>query len=192
MRPRISGDGAAMTLVRPGPSPAPLVADEMRPPSLSAASYVPGRFEELGSNTGFLLALLGQEAMRRLRDALTDHDLKPRQFQILDLLADRGPIGQRELGDILGIQHSVLVTFLNPLEADGHISRDRDPADRRRHVVSITPSGIELLHAAAAAQRAVEDTLLAGLTDAQHAQFSELLTTIRNNVAEPTDEDCEP
>jgi hypothetical protein len=37
----------------------------------------------------------------------------------------------------------------------------------------------------------VEDTLLAGLTDAQRAQFSELLNTIRNNVAEPTDEDCE-
>ena len=43
MRPRISGDGADMTLVRPGPSPAALVADETRPPSLSAASYVPGR-----------------------------------------------------------------------------------------------------------------------------------------------------
>ena len=66
--------------------------------------------EELGSSAGFLLALLGQEAMRRLRDALTTHDLKPRQFQILDLLADRGPIGQRELGETMAIDHSILVT----------------------------------------------------------------------------------
>jgi DNA-binding MarR family transcriptional regulator len=132
------------------------------------------------------LALLGNDAMRRLRGALTDHGLKPRQFQTLDFLEDCGPIGQRELGDILGIHHSVLVTFLNPLEADGYISRARDAADRRRHVVSITPAGTALLHHAAAAQRAVEDALFAGLTKAEHAQLRELLTTIRNNVTNAT------
>ena len=45
-----------------------------------------------------MLALLGHEAMRRLRVAHTAHDLKPRQFQILGLLHDQGPLGQRELG----------------------------------------------------------------------------------------------
>lgn len=147
--------------------------------------------ERLNESALMALALLGHDAMRRLRGALTDHGLKPRQFQTLDLLEDRGPIGQRELGDILGIHHSVLVTFLNPLEADRYISRDRDPADRRRHVVSITRSGIALLHAAAAAQRAVEDTLFAGLTEAQLAQFRKLLATIRSNVTKKADEVCE-
>jgi DNA-binding MarR family transcriptional regulator len=146
---------------------------------------------KLNESALMALALLGHDAMRRLRGALTDHGLKPRQFQTLDLLGDRGPIGQRELGDILGIHHSVLVTFLNPLEANGYISRDRDPADRRRHVVSITPSGIALLHAATAAQRAVEDTLFAGLTEAQHSEFRKLLATIRNNTTKATDGDCE-
>jgi DNA-binding MarR family transcriptional regulator len=192
MRPRISGDGAAMTLVRPGPSPAPLVADEMRPPSLSAASYVPGRFEELGSNTGFLLALLGQEAMRRLRDALTDHDLKPRQFQILDLLADRGPIGQRELGEIMAIDHSILVTMLNPLEADGLIERKRSGTDRRRHVVSVTPAGKRRLATATQAQREAENALFAGLTDQQRDQLRSLLIALRDSShTEPAaDDDC--
>jgi DNA-binding MarR family transcriptional regulator len=192
MRPRISGDGAAMTLVRPGPSPAPLVADEMRAPSLSAASYVPGRFEELGSNTGFLLALLGQEAMRRLRDALTDHDLKPRQFQILDLLADRGPIGQRELGEIMAIDHSILVTMLNPLEADGLIERKRSGTDRRRHVVSVTPAGKRRLATATQAQREAENALFAGLTDQQRDQLRSLLIALRDSShTEPAaDDDC--
>ncbi len=147
--------------------------------------------EQLNESALLTLALLGNDAMRRLRGALTDHGLKPRQFQTLDLLEDRGPISQRELGDILGIHHSVLVTFLNPLEADGYISRDRDAADRRRHVVSITPSGTALLHDAAAAQRAVENALFAGLTQAQHAQFRRLLTTVRNNVTKATGEGYE-
>jgi DNA-binding MarR family transcriptional regulator len=148
-------------------------------------------FGQLNESALMTLALLGNDAMRRLRGALTDHGLKPRQFQTLDLLGDRGPIGQRELGDILGIHHSVLVTFLNPLEADGYISRDRDAGDRRRHVVSITPSGTALLHDAAAAQRAVEDALFAGLTEAQLVQFRKLLTTVRGNAAKATGEGCE-
>src|SRR5713101_8152607 len=138
--------------------------------------------EELGSSTGFLLALLGQETMRRLRDALTAHDLKPRQFQILDLLVDRGPIGQRELGDLMTIHHRILVTMLNPLEADGLIERKRSGTDRRRHDVSVTPAGKRRLVSAARAQREAEDVLFAGLTEQQRDQFRELLTALRETI----------
>ena len=148
--------------------------------------------EELGSSTGFLLALLGQETMRRLRDALTAHDLKPRQFQILDLLVDRGPIGQRELGDIMTIHHSILVTMLNPLEADGLIERKRSGTDRRRHDVSVTPAGKRRLISAARAQREAEDVLFAGLTEQQRDQFRKLLTALRETIdTESADGDCE-
>jgi DNA-binding MarR family transcriptional regulator len=147
--------------------------------------------EELGSSNGFLLALLGQDAMRRLRDALTAHDLKPRQFQILDLLADNGPIGQRELGETMAIDHSILVTMLNPLEADGLIERKRSGTDRRRHVVTVTPAGKRHLAKAAQAQREAEDALFAGLTEQQREQLRELLIALRDaNRIEPAGDDC--
>jgi DNA-binding MarR family transcriptional regulator len=143
-------------------------------------------FKELGSSTGFMLALMGQEAIRRLRDALTAHDLKPRQFQILDLLADRGPVGQRELGETMTIDHSILVTMLNPLEAAGLIKRKRSGTDRRRHVVTITPSGKRRLTNAAQAQREAENALFASLTEQQCNQLRDLLTTLRDaNNTEP-------
>jgi DNA-binding MarR family transcriptional regulator len=139
--------------------------------------------EELGSTNGFLLALLGQEAMRRLRDALTAHDL----------LADRGPIGQRELGETMAIDHSILVTMLNPLEADGLIERKRSGTDRRRHDVTVTPAGKRRLADAAQAQREAEDTLFAGLTEPQRDQLRELLIALRdaNRPEPPADDDCE-
>ena len=148
--------------------------------------------EELGSSAGLLLASLGQDAMRRLRDALTAHDLKPRQFQILDLLADRGPIGQRELGDTIAIDHSILVTMLNPLEADGLIERKRSDTDRRRHDVTVTPAGKRRLANAAQAQREAEDALFAGLTEQQRDQLRELLIALRDATrpAPPADDDC--
>ena len=155
----------------------------------STAPRIGGRvFEEFGSSTGFLLALLGQEAMRLLRDALTAHDLKPRQFQILDLLADRGPIGQRELGEVMAIDHSILVTMLNPLEADGLIERKRSCTDRRRHVVTITAAGKRRLASAAQAQLEAEDALFAALTGQQRNQLQELLITLRDTTqTEPDD-----
>ena len=72
--------------------------------------------EECRSSPGLLLALLGQVAMRRLREAHTAHNLKPRQFQLLGLLHDHGAMGHRELGQIMGVDPSILVTLLNPLE----------------------------------------------------------------------------
>jgi DNA-binding MarR family transcriptional regulator len=148
--------------------------------------------EALGSSTGFMLALMGQDAIRRLRDALTAHDLKPRQFQILDLLADRGPVGQRELGETMAIDHSILVTMLNPLEASGLIKRKRSGTDRRRHVVTITPAGKRRLTSAAQAQREAEDTLFASLTQPQRNQLRHLLIALRDaNGTQPAgDDDC--
>jgi DNA-binding MarR family transcriptional regulator len=158
----------------------------------STAPPIEGReLKELGSSPGFLLALLGQQTTRRLRDALTAHDLKPRQFLILDLLAERGPIGQREFGETMAIDHSILVTMLNPLEADGLIERKRSGTDRRRHVVTITPAGKRRLAGAAQAQREAEDELFAGLTEQQRDQLRDLLIVLRDtNGAEPADPDA--
>src|SRR4051812_41782244 len=97
--------------------------------------------DEHRSSPGLLLALLGHEAMRRLRAAHTAHGLKPRQFQILGLLHDHGGLAQRELVQTMGVDPSILVTLLNPLEAAGLVTRERDPDDRRRHLVALTAAG---------------------------------------------------
>src|SRR3954454_10271972 len=86
-----------------------------------------GILDEHRSSPGLLLALLGHEAMRRLRAAHTAHNLKPRQFQILGLLHDHGALAQRDLMHTMDVDPSILVTLLNPLEADGLVTRERDP-----------------------------------------------------------------
>jgi DNA-binding MarR family transcriptional regulator len=142
-----------------------------------------GLVEERASSEGLLLALLGQHAMRRLRAAHTEHDLSPRQFHLLGLLHDHGAMAQRDLSSRMDVDPSILVTLLNPLEAEGYLSRERDTADRRRHVVSITPAGEQQLVRAAQAQRNAEDELFARFTDAQRSQLRDLLLTLRDQLA---------
>jgi DNA-binding MarR family transcriptional regulator len=145
--------------------------------------------EERATSEGLLLALVGQHAMRRLRATHTEHDLSPRQFHLLGLLHDRGPLTQRELGALMDVDPSVLVGLLNPLEASGYLSRERDAGDRRRHVVILARRGERKLERAAQAQRDVEDQLFASLTDAQRAELRATLLVLHEQF-NPGDHAC--
>src|SRR5215210_727684 len=146
--------------------------------------------DEHRSRPGLLLALLGQEAMRRLRAAHTAHNLKPRQFQVLGLLHDHGGLAQRELMQEMDVDPSILVTLLNPLEADGLVARQRDPADRRRHLVTLTRAGERALVSASRAQKETEDALFAPLDDEQREQLGALLVSLRDGLAADADGAC--
>jgi DNA-binding MarR family transcriptional regulator len=139
--------------------------------------------DEHRSSPGLLLALLGHEAMRRLRAAHEAHNLKPRQFQILGLLHDHGGLAQRDLMKAMGVDPSILVTLLNPLEADGLVARERDPDDRRRHLVTLTAAGERQLASASRAQKETEDAIFASLDDDQREHLRNALITLRDGLA---------
>ena len=82
----------------------------------------------------------------------------------------------------MNVDPSILVTLLNPLEADGYLSRKRDPVDRRRHEVTLTPTGEQQLDRAARAQRDAEDDLFASLTATQRGQLRALLLVLREQL----------
>jgi DNA-binding MarR family transcriptional regulator len=149
-----------------------------------------GVLDECRSSPGLLLALLGHVAMRRLREVHTSHGLTPRQFQLLGALHDHGAFSQRELGVAMGTDPSILVTMLNPLELAGLISRDRDPEDRRCHVVTLTPAGRKQLIRALRAQREAEDDLFAGLDRDQREELRLLLIALQDSLAERNEAAC--
>jgi DNA-binding MarR family transcriptional regulator len=159
------------------------VSDLTSRPATEKVGSANGLIEERATSEGLLLALIGQQAMRRLRAAHTEHKLSPRQFHLLGLLHDRGALTQRELGTLMDVDPSILVTLLNPLEGDGYLSRERAENDRRRHVVTITRRGEQQLERAAQAQRDAEDKILAGLTTTQRAQLRQLLLILREHLS---------
>jgi DNA-binding MarR family transcriptional regulator len=162
----------------------------MTPPADSTTTGSPSVLDEHRTSPGLLLALLGQEAMRRLRAAHTAHNLKPRQFQILGLLHDHGGLAQRDLVETMDMAPSMLVTLLNPLEADGLVSRERDPADRRRHLVTLTPAGAKQLAGASRAQKDTEDALFASLDDNQREHLRRLLLALSEGLAANPNSAC--
>ena len=146
--------------------------------------------EETLDSAPFLLALLGEAVMARLRTAHAALDLSPRRFHLLLLLHDNGPMSQADLHQAMGIDPSALVQLLNPLEEMSLIARRREPSDRRRHVVSLTEAGRLRLAEAAEAQQELEDELLRALSDEQRRQLVALLISVRGGLAE--EPPCDP
>ncbi len=146
--------------------------------------------DSAGSRTGIALTVLGEGFSRHIRQVLAEHDLKPRQLRILDLLHDRGPIGQRELAELMGVDHSVLVGLLNPLEAARLVKRERDTIDRRRHVVTIATAGRRRLAQADQAFRDAEDAFFAPLSVDEREQLHALLSRLREAAGAAVDGDC--
>ena len=58
----------------------------------------------------------------------------------LDAL-DAGPLTQRQLAAVGRVEEQTMGRVIHRLERTGHVERRRDPADRRRRVVSLTDSG---------------------------------------------------
>ncbi|SDJ75757.1 MarR family winged helix-turn-helix transcriptional regulator [Streptomyces indicus] len=129
----------------------------------------------------FLLAYHGGITDGLIRKAVATAGLSPRHVATLQLLAD-GPVSQKALIEGLGVDPSVLVALLNGLEKDELVERRRDPADRRRHIVEITPEGTARLRKADAALDMVERELFADLSERELATLRGLLDRLRTSA----------
>jgi DNA-binding MarR family transcriptional regulator len=112
---------------------------------------------------GLALAYAGQIVGMRIQEALRAHGLKNNHAHVLMVLADQGATGQQALIQTLGVDPSMLVAMLNDLENAGLAERRRDPADRRRHIVEISPRGTQLVTDVYASIASVEAQLFAPL-----------------------------
>jgi DNA-binding MarR family transcriptional regulator len=139
----------------------------------------------------FLLARLGRIAARQLDDYLAVTGLKRPHAAVLMELRNFGPLSQQALGERLHIDPSNLVAFLNALEDDGLLVRRRDPADRRRHIVEITPEGSARIPVCDEPLDQLEDQLFAGLSADERDRLRDLLerTVAEMSIEEPPLED---
>ena len=107
-----------------------------------------------------LVTRLARRVYRRSPEAVLGMSLKG--FAILSHLREIESTSQQALGDMLCVDANTLVLLLNELEAAGHAVRERDPSDRRRHIVQLTPVGRVALRKAEAGMESVEVPVRAG------------------------------
>jgi MarR family transcriptional regulator, temperature-dependent positive regulator of motility len=120
-----------------------------------------------------LLTRLSRLVYRRATEDVIGVRLK--QFIALDYLREQGCTGQQVFGQALMLDPNNCVILLNDLEEDGYIERRRDPTDRRRHLVEMTPAGIRALERAEVKLETVEDQVIGNLNAAERSALRDLL-----------------
>jgi len=113
----------------------------------------------------------------RLAAALLPLGVEVRDFGVLTLLA-RGPLSQRQLIDVLGVDKSTMVRVVDDLERQGLVERRRDPHDRRAYAVGLTEAGRQRLDAAQAAARDLGAQLFGWLSDRDRRRLHATLQRI--------------
>jgi MarR family transcriptional regulator, lower aerobic nicotinate degradation pathway regulator len=135
----------------------------------------PDRVRRLPS---WLTGQLAAASAALVADAVGAEGLRRQHFTVLSALAERGAASQAELGRRLLMDRSDMHALLSELERDGLVARVRDPSDRRRMLVDLTPAGARTLKRLDSRIQAAQDAFVAPLSAADRRVLQRLLTRL--------------
>jgi DNA-binding MarR family transcriptional regulator len=139
---------------------------------------------ELVASTSFLLKRLGFAAKERAMAAYEETGLHPYHHAVMLVLDEGTRDTQGSIADALGYDRGQLVGLLDELEEQGLVERKRDPNDRRRHLVRLTPEGKKSLRRLRALAGRLDDEFLTPLSDDERQALHGLLLRLAE-VHEP-------
>ena len=132
---------------------------------------------------GLHLTRVARTVSRAFDDTLAEAGGSLPVWLVLISLKGRQLASQRELAEAVGIQGATLTHHLDTMESAGLVTRRRDPANRRLHLVELTPAGDALFLRLREAATAFDRRLRAGLSEGDAGQLEALLTRLRDNVS---------
>ncbi len=137
----------------------------------------------LARNTGYLLSRVGRVTTRHFAKRMETLGLTPRMWGALNVLDAESPLSQQELGRLIGMDPSSMVSTLDELERQGLVERRPHPSDRRAYALYMTDDGRDALTRGRELARGAQAELLAPLSAEERTILHDLLL----RLAERTD-----
>lgn len=110
--------------------------------------------------------------------ALAPWELSPQRYSALTIIARNPGLKQTELGRIIGIARSGVVTVTNALEALGYVERADSAQDKRAFALRLTRRGAQALSKIEQAVHQHDERIAARLTADEKATLLRLLARI--------------
>ena len=147
----------------------------MKGAKITQMASTPHSDTEVAEFAGQLFFRLWRASHTRTAAALESIGLTPASFGLLNILGAREGAIQQELGSVMGVDPSTMVSLIDGLESAGLAKRRPCPTDRRAREVTITPKGRRLLARGRRMALQVEDEVLRGLTAGERRELLGLL-----------------
>ena len=135
------------------------------------------------SPIGLRLARSAKSVSRAFDDALAEAGGSLPVWLVLSSLKSQRPGNQRALADAVGIKEATLTHHLNAMDAQGLITRRRDPANRRVHLVELTETGEAAFGRLRNAAIAFDQRLRRGISREDLAALEDLLGRLERNAS---------
>ena len=84
---------------------------------------------------------------RHVKDPASGDRVSAHQASILDHLDEVDPVSMTDLAGHMGVTVATMSLAIDRLEGKRYVRRDRDPQDRRRVLLRVTPEGVRLREA---------------------------------------------
>ena len=132
----------------------------------------------LADRIGFRLHTTSEEVTALVDAALAQLGLKGVQYGLLALLEEQEGLSQQQAAARILVDRTTMVALVDELERQGRVQRRQDPADRRRHALSLTAGGREVVRRAHAVVTEAETRFLAPLRPEERRTLQGLLTRL--------------
>jgi MarR family transcriptional regulator, transcriptional regulator for hemolysin len=131
---------------------------------------------------GLQLTRTARSVSRAFDGALAEAGGSLPVWLVLLSLKSQPPGNQRDLAEAVGIREATLTHHLNAMDSRGLVTRRRDPANRRVHLVELTAEGEAAFRRLRSAAVAFDQRLRRGLSDGDVARLDGLLGRLEGNV----------
>jgi MarR family transcriptional regulator, lower aerobic nicotinate degradation pathway regulator len=133
---------------------------------------------EMLARAAVLLGRVGIAVKMETMEKFEEAGFSAYHYGVLAVLDEDARETQATIADALGVDRSMLVGLLDQLEERGMIERRRDPNDRRRQMVSLTPAGRRQLGVFRKMVEKIENDFLAPLDEEERATLHDLLLRV--------------
>lgn len=134
--------------------------------------------ESLGRRLGLAYKHLSRLLLHRLRA----YDLTPEQWSVLSCIAAKGPLIQKEIGQLTGKDKPTITRILGALEEKGFITKASGSSDHRSYQVYATEKGKTTARETAPVERKVIEQVTEGITEEDYRLLLDLIQQIGNNA----------
>ncbi|MGO1949024.1 MAG: MarR family winged helix-turn-helix transcriptional regulator [Mycobacteriaceae bacterium] len=133
-----------------------------------------------------VIRLLTDRAVTGNLARISGFDLPPASWSLLEYLASDGPVRVSDIAACQGVDVSTVTPRLKNLEAQGLVSREREPSDARAFRISIAPQGEAALGNIHAARRDILRDAVERVGPDQLAGAEHTLRSIAHHLAPST------
>lgn len=149
---------------------------------MTAVDTVPVTRAGMLRRPSYVIAQLHRLSRAAIEEGLRLEGLSLREYLVIVCIDELTHASQQQVADYVRIDRSDLVKVLDHLQERRLIGRERDPDDRRRHVLELTPAGQRALTRGNRASQQMTEVSFSALTaDELHTLHRLALKALRED-----------